>query len=99
MAVTKDFTYTVGNTCSAATALPMLNDATIKLFPNPASTTLFLDGLSRDAIITIFDLNGKIIIVKPVTNKQLDISTLTNGIYTLKIVDKSGMAIKKFVKQ
>jgi len=99
MAVTKDFTYTVGNTCSATTGIPVLNNAAIKLYPNPVTNTLYIDGLSQNAIITLLDLNGKAMIYKRIADNQLDIGNLSNGIYTLKIVEKSGVAIKKFVKR
>lgn len=99
MAVTKDFTYTVGNTCPS-TGIPANEKVSIKLYPNPADHTLFIDGLTtRNVKISILDLNGKVVIDKLITSNQIDISNLANGIYTIKIVDRNGILVKKFVKQ
>lgn len=98
MAVTKDLTYTVGNTCPT-TGISANENISIKLYPNPANNTLFLDGLTQDVKITILDLNGKIVNDKLITNKQIDVSNLAKGIYTIRIDDKNGTSVKKFVKQ
>jgi len=59
---------------------------------------LFIEGLTQHAVITISDLNGEMLINTGILNNQINISNLTKGIYFIKIVDKSGVITKKFLK-
>lgn len=70
-----------------------------EIYPNPTSNILFFNSNVKNSLISIFDLNGKIVLTEQINNNQVNISDLHNGIYTIKIFDKSGVVIKKFVKQ
>ena len=70
----------------------------IKLFPNPTSHSLSIHGLEGDSDkIEIVDLTGKI--VKQVTiarkNLTIDVSSLQNGVYFVKIDNKMYKLIKQ----
>ena len=56
----------------------------IKIFPNPASTYLFIDTSLKDYGITLLDINGKVIIKGENLNK-IKLSGISSGIYFLKI--------------
>ncbi|QHI35860.1 hypothetical protein IMCC3317_12080 [Kordia antarctica] len=78
----------------------------IKLFPNPTKDVITINSVTNISIdrITILDLNGRI--VKTITNigqlsdeKTIDISTLSAGMYFVKIEDtESRIAVKRLVK-
>ena len=79
------------------------------VFPNPAHSTLnmFINALHDDEILMqLYDISGKTIKQKSaVTEKgsntiQFDVSTLMNGMYTIKIISSTGeTAISRFIKQ
>ena len=71
----------------------------ITVFPNPASDIIFVNGLNENAKISIYDLSGRLLFSKQVTNKQIDISNFQSGIYTMKIETSKEIVTKKFVKQ
>ena len=77
----------------------------IILYPNPAkeniSITLGNSFTKNQITISCYDLMGKeIIATKNISNKfNLDTSTLSKGIYFLKIQSAENYAIKKFIKQ
>jgi hypothetical protein len=71
----------------------------VMIFPNPANNTLNMNGLPENTKVSIYDSQGRLVVTCPPDATQIDISELTKGIYMMKIVNKSGTSIKKFVKQ
>ncbi len=76
-----------------------LENLNINIYPNPAKTILFITGLPKNVFVTVFDFSGKMLINKPIKDKQIDISNLANGFYTIKISDKNEIVTKNFIKQ
>jgi hypothetical protein len=64
----------------------------IQMFPNPASDVLFISGaIDETHTLYVYDMLGKNIIANGVsTESQVNISSLTTGIYTVKLVDGNG---------
>ena len=71
---------------------------TISVYPNPASDVLHIKGYQSASIdITIYDSMGRTILDKTILNNEtLNVSELSNGIYTIKINNE---LTSKFVKQ
>ena len=70
----------------------------IKLFPNPTSSQLYIEGdLSGfDKMkYRVFDISGKLILFDELNNlhQQIDVSNLENGIYVFQILDDNGKSI------
>ncbi len=79
----------------AASNSEMLNE--IRLYPNPANSHIAIKGLNDlNAQIEILDLNGNKIISKQIVNGlDIDISSLCNGLYLVRIKsDKQNKTIK-----
>jgi len=81
------------------TGINGIDNQIIAIYPNPATTTLYINGLTQISTVSIFDLNGKILFNNRISDNQVDISHLSNGIYSIKIEAKSAIWIDKFVKQ
>lgn len=81
----------------------------VNVFPNPANNQINFDfeGWNGNSMqLVILDLAGKIVSTISVNenattfNKSVDISDLSNGIYSVQIFDNSELkAVSKFVKQ
>ena len=71
----------------------------IALYPNPAFNILNFEGVDVDNTIEIYDLNGRIILSGKIVNKQIDISSLNNGAYFIKIISRVGIVSIGFIKQ
>lgn len=57
----------------------------LSVWPNPASTTLNISGLSEEIAYNISDINGRVLLTGRVEiNGNIDVSILENGIYLLK---------------
>lgn len=71
-------------------SIETVNDATFTLFPNPAqsSVTLALQTAVMDGVITIYDLNGRVLLTQKSNNQataRIDTSNLNNGIYIVEV--------------
>lgn len=75
----------------------------IKVFPNPTSemTTIDFGKISGQKHITVYDITGKVVWSSATDENQIefDASSLTAGIFTLKIVADYQSVVKKLVKQ
>jgi hypothetical protein len=70
------------------------------IYPNPAFDKLYIKNVtSSNATIMIFDMKGIIILNDKLISEQIDISNLSKGIYTVKLIDSGNILINKFVKE
>jgi hypothetical protein len=90
---------------STETVLPKV---AVKTFPNPAARDLFVDlaleKVSENVEVSMFDIEGRLVSTRTFNNikedrLRLDISTLTNGVYNVRIVTSEGIASRKVVVQ
>ncbi len=74
------------------------------IYPNPVSEKLCVDFASLDTekpTLTIFDISGKLIyqnIANFTDQISVNVSSLTNGVYFLKITSADYSTVKKFIK-
>ena len=73
----------------------------IIIYPNPTKGKLFLENLPKGELsITIVDVSGKRIVeINKLSEKTIDISSLSNGIYQIKLEGKDWVWNKKLIKQ
>jgi uncharacterized delta-60 repeat protein len=87
---------------SSATSSEIATAKNIKLYPNPATDFLRIEGLNKDAhtTITILDMQGRVFIKTIASNStcSLNIKTLPAGAYYIRIVTGETTTFK-FVKE
>ncbi len=87
---------------SIATDVKENNEALFNIYPNPASNNLSIDLNSHEESYTfqISDVLGTILITDKMTSTStIDLSSISNGIYFIKLIDKENKTfIKKFLK-
>jgi hypothetical protein len=73
---------------------------TIVIHPNPFQNNFFIDGLSGQTNIIIYDALGRLVLEKAVETPWQEISTenLQKGVYTLKLVYEEGTLTRKVIK-
>ncbi|MEM6721477.1 MAG: T9SS type A sorting domain-containing protein [Bacteroidota bacterium] len=101
-----DYRYvTVSNDCSTVSYSRTLSTAenelvNVKIYPNPTSNFIHIEGVNTLETVEVYSLAGKKIAVSATTNSQIDVSSLQNGIYFLKLRDDQNRStVKKFIKQ
>ena len=83
-------------------AQPVNQDPTIEglsFYPNPVSNgKIFITSkLSLDKEITIFDVLGKKVIQTYLNSKELNVSSLSPGVYIIKIKEGDATATRKLI--
>lgn len=75
------------------------NNKNIKIYPNPADDHLYVDA-PAGSDINICGIDGKVLIRQQVSKEAINISTLSNGIYIIKVTDENGqlLTLDKLVK-
>lgn len=78
--------------------LNKIEENTVHVYPNPASTSISISGLENSDIYEIHDGFGRIV---RTASKQdtFDISQLSNGIYSLVIRNENQINTVRFIKQ
>jgi hypothetical protein len=70
------------------------------IYPNPVSDLLYLNGLNDEtAIVTIFDVSGKMLMNQSLQNNAIDVSSLAKGIYILRVTTAGSVHTSRFVKK
>ncbi len=65
----------------------------VKIFPNPVSETLHVSvpqDWMADAVVTIHDLAGRLLLQSPLHSDRVDVSTLPAGSYLLEVRSRKG---------
>jgi len=76
-----------------------VNLTSFNVYPNPTSTGFVnITSTNADAIsVAVFDVLGKQVINKTISNNRLDVSSLNSGLYIVKISQNNATVTKKLV--
>jgi hypothetical protein len=76
-------------------------NTSVKIYPNPASTSITLENESAIESVSIYNVVGQEVkTAAPNSNTiTLDISNLETGIYVIKSISEGRTSTSKFVKQ
>lgn len=81
------------------TGISELKSKLITLYPNPASSVLNINnGVLEIDEVQIIDLSGKTIRIESF-HTQIDISSLSRGIFFIKLISDEGVFTERFIKQ
>lgn len=78
-----------------------MQQAEIKLYPNPTSNTVFVEAHSQIEKVEVFDVLGrKVLDISPKSEKtELNMSNLKAGMYMAIITSEGKKFVKKIMKQ
>jgi len=95
----KEFIITI--TEVKTTAIDKAVNANVKLYPNPAVTTITIETSVLISRVDIVNIIGNVVYSQTVnaTNTTIDISNLQSGIYNIKGYALEGVITRKFVKR
>ncbi len=83
------------------TGIDDITKESVSMFPNPVTNELTINELIPNSIISIFGLNGKLLINRFAKSRseKIDVSSLAKGIYLIKVTDKKAIKTSKLIKQ
>ncbi len=80
------------------TTTDVRQQAGYKVYPNPVSDVLHIDGVSENARITVSDLTGRVLAVFQ-GRREIDLSALLPGVYLVKIIDNDTQEVVRVIKR
>ena len=92
--------YTV--TVSLATGIEDQLSGRFRVYPVPARTEIYADGIEDVTLIEVFDVTGNKHITEKCDGeslKEIPIGHLARGIYFIRLTTQQGSVMKKFVKE
>jgi uncharacterized protein (TIGR02145 family) len=78
------------------------NNSKIKIYPNPATDNIIIDNLySQNLNLSIYNTFGQLLLQNEISqNKiEIDVSTLSSGLYIIKVTGVDWTAQKKIIKE
>jgi len=82
------------------TGIQSIGDDIIQLYPNPATDGFYLSTGEKTISVSIYDLNGTLLLTKQVIGKEfIPVSTLPKGVYAVKITTGNGSTVRKLIKK
>jgi hypothetical protein len=70
----------------------------LKMYPNPTKNNLFIEtALNSDINVSIVNMLGKEVVNANVVNNTVNVSSLTSGIYIVKITEEGKTSTKKLI--
>jgi hypothetical protein len=81
------------------TSVSEMGSSDFRIYPNPAESSLFIEGLSVEASVKIFDVDGKLLVKKQNVSREIDVENLSKGVYFIQIVDNQSIITRKFIKK
>lgn len=74
-------------------------ESALKIYPNPANSILFIEGLTNNPTVTIYNMTGSMVIKTNLSENKVDISHLPAGFYIMELTKKGKSIIRRFIKQ
>jgi hypothetical protein len=87
-------------TCSSITNINEINNEKFYLYPNPAFDIINIDASQAkfsDYKLSLYNAEGKLLIIKNGSPKLLSLDGLANGIYVVKLESQKGSAFERLV--
>jgi WD40 repeat protein len=83
---------------SILSARETISDEKVRVFPNPASEAIQVEGIPSGILIHILDVNGTTL-RKEIFNQTTDLKDLNDGVYFLQFDDGQTMKTIRFIKK
>jgi hypothetical protein len=72
----------------------------LEIYPNPVMDKLYFNKIkTSNALVTIYDLNGKQVLVKHTETNFIEVSNLVKGSYIIKLTESGNLRLNKFIKE
>jgi hypothetical protein len=69
-------------------------------YPNPAGDNLYFgDPSNTGATVSIYDMHGRIVLTRQINTRSIDISSLSKGIYLVKLENNGRSSTHKLMKE
>jgi hypothetical protein len=76
-----------------------LNTSDFSMYPNPAKNTLYITTKTNNAVVSIYNITGKVILTKNLSHGEnlVNVSRLASGIYLARFESENKVDTKKLI--
>ena len=76
-------------------------ETSFTVYPNPVQNKLTIETNCKESILSISDINGEEMMKQQVkeSKTQIDLSSLKNGVYFVKVINNKTSVVKKIIKE
>lgn len=74
------------------------NAIDVSVFPNPVTDVLFIESNTPVKEATIYTVLGQEVMLNTIENNQLDVSSLSKGVYLIQMTTNEGVFTQKLIK-
>ncbi len=83
-----------------STGIELLQNPSILFYPNPAIDKIYFANPQPNTIVSILSIDGKLISSTQLINQNsINVSSLSPGIYLIRLVNSEGITTQKFLKK
>lgn len=83
-----------------STGIELLQNPSILFYPNPAIDKIYFANPQPNAIVSILSIDGKLVSSTQLINQNsINVSSLSPGIYLIRLVNSEGITTQKFLKK
>lgn len=93
-----NFSITVIEVANSALGIEKIDLNNLSIYPNPVKDIVKIETINTIQSVSIYSIEGTQIYNKNLTNKIIDLSELSSGIYFIKVKTNKGARIKKLIK-
>ncbi len=94
----EDYCLVIAEMTSANTEID--HASKLSIYPNPTNGKIYIDNEALEILtVSVFDVNGKLLLQKLGNESVLDVSGLVDGIYVVKITSEESAVFRKLIKQ
>ncbi|WP_235297822.1 T9SS type A sorting domain-containing protein [Portibacter marinus] len=69
----------------------------LKIFPNPTTEYIYIEGLSDASVVKLFNRQGKLL-VSHIDKKHINMRTFPSGIYHVQVISRNKITVQKIAK-
>jgi hypothetical protein len=79
--------------------IAIVNNEDVKIYPNPTSGQLFIDGAVSGTLYRVYNILGQQVVIGTINNRkeEVNMEELRTGTYILQLTDKNGNRISRTV--
>ncbi len=71
----------------------------LAVYPNPVQSDLTIEGLNGTSQITIITMEGKVVMDKQTSNNTLNVGSLNDGLYIIRVIGENHVYTTRFIKE
>ncbi len=86
------YDYNLTITAASPASIGNISESNINIFPNPANEFISINSTTELQSFEIVDLTGKVVFSDYLTNSQINVNNIENGVYFIKLYDNKGVA-------